>query len=295
MRVQNGRLVALVAAVAVAAITGGGALASRQGPANANGPATPLSTSPSTAPSTPAATTTAAKPTPAKMPPSTMPSSTTPSSTTRSSTPTGLVKTKIDLKKLAQGRAPQVTYLAGRTIRGGAGEDIKVPGNAQIQAVARVGRFSLAVVTKGFGTEMLSLDNSTGEISRRTPDITDIVTTDDGTAAAYIGTKLKSTGEEVAGVTVYADQGGAADVQKISVPGLWNNRLYGYLDGKVYFGGSTTQTGRTALYEWTPGEQTASILKAVPQPLSMSSASTAGSHHAERPEQLQYAPRRSDR
>ncbi|MFG1906450.1 hypothetical protein [Kribbella sp. NPDC048928] len=264
MSVQNGRLVALVAAVAVAAITGGGALASRQGPADANGSATPLSTSPSTAPSTPAPTTTTAKPTPTKVPPST--------------TPTGLVKTKIVLKNLTQGRAPQITYLAGRTIRGGAGEDVKVPGTAQIQAVARLGGSSFAVVTKKFGTELLTLNNVTGEVTRRTPDVTQIVTTDNGSAAAYIATHVKETGEETAGATVYAEEANS-DVwpRTITVPGVWNARIHGYFDGTVYFDAAPTQSGATVLYRWKPGEPKAIAIKSIPNALAMSSAGTAGS------------------
>lgn len=271
MRVQNGRLVALVAAVAVAAITGGGALAYRQGPANAEGTtAAPLSTS-ATTPTT--STSSTAKPTPAP-------------SATPSTTAAGPVKTKIDLKKLPPGRAPQITYLSGRTIRGGAGEDVKIPGTTDIQEVARLGRSSLAVVTKGFGNEMLTLDSLTGKVTRHTPDITQIVTTDDGSAAAYIGTRLKDTGEELPGATVYAEQAESEGtprarrlrgLQKVTVPGLWNARLHGYVGGKVYFDGATTQSGPTNLYEWTPGEPEATLLKAVPKPLAVSSAGTAGS------------------
>jgi hypothetical protein len=262
MRVQNGRLVALVAAVAVAAITGGGALAWRQGPqANAEAPS-PLSGSPSPATSTPTKSTPTAKPTPTSSKPS-----------TGTSTPSGPIKTKIDLKKLPQGRAPQVTYLSGRTIRGGAGEDVTVPGTADIQDVARLGSSALAVVTKGFGTEMLNLD-SESKITRRTPDVTQIVTTDDGGAAAYVATRLKDTGEDLAGATIYAE---SAEVQKVAVPDIWNTRLLSYLDGKVYFDASTTQDGDSVLYEWTPGTSKPVQLKAVPNPMAVSSAGTAGS------------------
>ncbi|HWD79838.1 MAG TPA: hypothetical protein VG497_13180 [Kribbella sp.] len=263
MRRQNGRLAALVAAVAVAAVAGGGALAYRQGPqANAEGAtAAPLSTSPSATPT---------RPTTPKQTPTPSPSAT-PSTTTA-----GPVKTKIDLRKLPTGRAPQITYLSGRTIRGGAGEDVKVPGSTEIQEVARLGSSSLAVVTKGFGNEMLTLD-STGQITRHTPDITQIVTTDDGSAAAYAGTKLKDTGEQLPGVTVYAEQATSQSVQKVTVPDIWNTTLHAYVDGKVYFDGSATQDGATALYEWTPGESKPVMLKAVPRPLAVSSAGTAAS------------------
>ncbi|MFF0266677.1 hypothetical protein [Kribbella sp. NPDC004536] len=261
MRRQNGRLAALVAAVAVAAVAGGGALAYRQGPrANAEGAAAaPLSTSASTARTTPATSAGRTTPTP------------TPWTATA-----GPVKTKIDLKKLPTGRAPQITYLSGRTIRGGAGENVTVPGTTEIQEVARLGSSSLAVVTKGFGNEMLTLD-STGKITRHTPDITQLVTTADGSAAAYAGTKLKDTGEQLPGVTIYAAQANSQYDLQITVPGIWNTTLHAYVDGKVYFDGSATQDGPTVLYEWTPGEPKPVILKAVPRPLAVSSAGTAAS------------------
>ena len=268
MRRQNGRLAALVAAVAVAAVAGGGALAYRQGPqANAEGAtAAPLSTSPSTTGSTTAsATPSASRPTPTPNP-----------STTPSSIAAGPVKTKIDLTKLTAGRAPQITYLSGRTIRGGAGEDVKIPGSTDIQAVARLGTSALAVVTKGFGNELLTLDN-TGKITAHTPDVTQLVTTDDGSAAAYVGTKLADTGEQLPGVTVYAEQAESQDIQKMTVPDLWNTTLHAYVDGKVYFSGSTTRNGPTALYQWTPGQPKPVALKAIPKPLAVSSAGTAAS------------------
>ncbi|MFF0338527.1 hypothetical protein [Kribbella sp. NPDC004875] len=263
MRAHNGRLVAVVAAVAVAAIAGGGALASRQGPEIAKAAdAGPLTSSPSPAASTPPATSSAPKPTP-----------TTPSKTT----PSGPAKTKIDLQKLATGRAPQVTYLSGRTIRGGAGNDVTIPGNEEIQQVARLGSSSLAVVTKGNGTEMLTVDND-GKVTRRTPGVTQIVTTDDDLAAAYVGTRLKDTGEEMAGATLYAEQDkGQGGVRQVSVPDVWNASLLGYFNGKVYLSASTKQDAPTYLYEWTPGESRATQLKSVPKPMAVSSVGTAGS------------------
>ncbi|WP_427886312.1 hypothetical protein ACQHIV_27070 [Kribbella sp. GL6] len=263
MRVQNGGLAALVAAVAVAAVTGGGALAYRQGPQpSTDAAAVPLSTSPSaTPPATPIST-------PVSRPVST------PSATT--STPASLPKTKIDLKKLTPGRAPQVAYLTGRTIRGGAGNDVTIPGTMDIQQVARLGITSLAVVTKGFGNEMLTFSDD-GKLIRHTPDVTQIFTTADGTAAAYLGSKLKSTGEQTAGVTVYSEDAKTQNVQKVQVPGVWNAMLRGYTNGKVYFDASTTIDGTTTLFEWTPGDSKATQLKAIPSAMAVSSVDTAGS------------------
>ncbi|HZX07525.1 hypothetical protein [Kribbella sp.] len=271
MRVQNGHLAALVAAVAVAAVTGGGALAYRQSPRTADASAAvPLSTSP--AATTPAATTAGTPTASASTPKPTAAPSQTAATPTSTSRPT----TKIDLKKLPQGRAPQVTYLSGRTIRGGAGNDVTIPGTMDIQQVARLGSTSLAVVTKGSGNELLTFDDN-GKLVRHTPDVTQIYTTDGGTAAAYLGSKLKSTGEPAGGVTVYSEDAKTQNVQKVEVPGLWNAMLRGYANGKVYFDASTTQNGTTTLYEWTPGGSNAAELKAIPSAMAVSSAGTAGS------------------
>ncbi|GAA1149698.1 hypothetical protein GCM10009630_55110 [Kribbella jejuensis] len=266
MRRQNGRLAALVAAVAVAAVAVGGALAYRQDPqANAEGvTAAPLPTSSSITPTAGVSTTTSSTP------------KATPSVTPSPRPSAGPVKTRINLALLTTGRAPQIAYLSGRTIRGGAGEDVTVPGTSDIQEVARLGNSSLAVVSKGSGNEMLTLD-STGKITARTPDITQIVTTEDDSAAAYGGNKLKDTGAEVAGATVYAEQAQAQGIQKVTVPGIWNTTLHAYVDGKVYFSASTTQAGPSALYEWTPGKSAPLMLNAVPNPLAVSSAGTAAS------------------
>ncbi|MFI5692138.1 hypothetical protein ACIA58_09890 [Kribbella sp. NPDC051586] len=271
MRVQNGRLVGLVAAVAVAAIAGGGALAYRQGPETAAAEAAPLSSSPSPVTSSPSPVTsspTSAKPTP------TVSKSSTPVRTPAS---TSQVKTKIDLTKLPTGRAPQIAYLTGRTIRGGAGNDIKVPGTAQIQSVARLGSSGLAVVTKGYGTEMLTIDTA-GKVTARTPEITQIITTDDGLGAAYVGSPQKDSGESTAGATLYAEQArGQSGAKKITVPDIWNTTLLAYLDGKVYFDASSTQAGDSTLHVWTPAESKIITLDSVPRAMAVSSVGTAGS------------------
>jgi hypothetical protein len=254
MRQRNGRLIALVAAVAVAAIATGGGLAYRQGPqANAEANAAPLSGTPSTTP-TPAAT-------PSATPPQTP---TTKPSTTKS----GPLKTKVELARLAQGRAPQVTYLAGRTVRGGAGRDVKIPGTEDILDVARLNQSVLAVVSKGTDTELLTIDDSSGKVIRHTPDVTKIVTTEDGRAAAYVALRSSAQSDSTPGAIIYAEQ---ESVQKLTVPDVWDPMPLGYLDGKVYFraesaGGALTWT----LYEWVPGASKATAIKTVPKATGLS-------------------------
>ncbi|WP_165553355.1 hypothetical protein [Kribbella capetownensis] len=258
---KNGRLVALVASIAVAAVAIGAALAYRQGPQAAQADAAPLSGSPSPI-STPTPT-----PTPK---PSVTPSATavtTPKPPAKTPTKSGPLKSKVNLPKLPEGRAPQVTYLAGRTVRGGPGQDVKVPGSADILEVARLHQSVLAVVQKGTDTEMLTVDSS-GKVLRTTPDVTGIVTTEDGLAAAYVATRRSEQSAALPGAVVYAEQ---ESVRKLDVPDIWDAVPLGYLNGKVYFRGETAE-GALAwnLYEWVPGAAKASVVKSVPKPSAVS-------------------------
>ncbi len=129
---KNGRvrLIVLVAALTVAAITAGATLAVRKVPQDSVSAAGPLSGAPTT--TTP--------------PPSTSkPSSQTPSGTP-SSSPTDV---KVDLGKLTQGQLPQMAFLVDRVVRGGTGPVATVPGKQPIQQVVRFGGGLLAVLETG--------------------------------------------------------------------------------------------------------------------------------------------------
>jgi hypothetical protein len=262
MRQKNGRLIALIAAVAVAAIAIGAALAYRQGPSTLTADAAPLSgtPSPTPAPSTPKPSTTP-KPTPSATPPKTP-------TTKPSQPPTKGGKSAVNLAKLVDGRVPQVPYLTGRTVRGGAGQDLKIPGSQNIQAVARMGQSVLAILSGTDNTtEMLTI-GSDGKVLRKTPNITGLVSTEDGMAAAYNTSLYSDLGEQSAGTTIYAEQ---QQVQKLNMPDVWNTTLIGYVNGKVYFHASAKEADNTwTLYEWTPGESKATALKNVPKPTAVS-------------------------
>jgi hypothetical protein len=263
MRNNNRRLVILVASVAVAAVAVGAAVAYRQGPQNASADAAPLTGSPSPSAGTPT-------PTPTPKPSGTPPTTT--AVPTAKPTATGPVKSAVNLAKLQPGRLPQVPYLTGRTVRGGAGQDIKVPGTQDIQTVARLGQSVLAVVSGNDNTtEMLTI-GSDGAIRRRTPNVTGIVSTEDGMAAAYHTTLVSDLGEQSPGTTIYAEQ---ERVQKVTIPDIWNTTLIGYSNGKVYFQGSDKEASSTwTLYSWTPGASKATAIKTVPKPTAVSADGT---------------------
>lgn len=263
MRQKNAPLVIGVAVVAVAAVVVGGVLGYRQRPQTDSGAASPLSgsTPTSSRPSTPTGTPSA-----------------TPSTTASTPTPNGPVKVAVKLSKLAKGRDPQVPYLVGREVRGGAGSPVKIPGTGQIQAVARLGDTVLAIVTKGSGTEMLRIAY-TGEVTR-TPDVSSLVTNEDGYQAAYAATRSGSGGQQLVGATVYADlTGEGGTVAKLARPNSWNLQVITVTKDKVYFTESDKESGQTwRLFEWTPGEASATLIKTVAAPTAISpDGTTAGS------------------
>jgi hypothetical protein len=269
MRLHNSRLVALVAAVAVAAIAIGGALAYRQGPQTAAADAAPLvdntpsptaTPSPTETPST-ATPSTTPKPAPSVSPktPTTKPSQT--------ATKTGPVKVTVNVSKLSPGREPAIPYLVGREIRGGSGDSIKVPGTGGILTIGRFDVGAMAVVaTGGSGTELLKIHN--GEV-RRTPGVTSLVTTADQSSAAYAAARISSLGAATKGGVLYAETV-SAPVTSLKLPDSWNLQVLAYADGKVYFRSDTDNTGAWKLYSWVPGATNAIVIKTVASPSAVS-------------------------
>jgi hypothetical protein len=270
MKPKNARLVVLVSAVAVAAVAIGGALAYRQGPQADSNAATPLSVPSTTTPSTPAPTATAS--TPVAKTPSSTPAKT-PTATPSVITPrgplfTGPVKVDFKLSKLSRGRAPQVPYLVGREVRGGAGQPVTIPGSDHIQNIARLGDQVLAIVNNGERTELLKVGTGAPV---RTPDVTTLVTTDDERAAAYAAPFPGSGRGAVQGGTVYAQTAADGQVHKLSLPKAWDLRVLGYTNGQVYFVWSAIQGTGWRLYTWTPGSSEATLIKTVYSPTGLTS------------------------
>ncbi|GAA0570462.1 hypothetical protein HPO96_33290 [Kribbella sandramycini] len=246
MRNNNGRLVALVASVAVAAVVLGAALAYRQGPqpTNAGAQAAPLTSAPNkpNAPDTP------------NTPPAA----------------TGPVKTTVDVNKLSEGRAPQIPHLVGREVRGGSAGVQVVPGKGSVLRVGRLGNDTLAVVMyepDGDGSELLKLTTSDAE-PRRTPNVTSLVTTPDQTMAAYAAAHISSLGVAVKGGTVYAETG--ESLKSLKLPDAWELQVLSIVDGKVYYRASDKELGPWKLYTWTPGESKPELLKRIVSPTAIS-------------------------
>ena len=252
MRNKNGRLIAVVASVAVAAVAIGAALAYRQGPQTAQADAAPLTSSPSSTKPSPSAT-----PSP-------------PAGTPSAPNPTAPAVTKLNISKLPQGREPQVPYLIGREVRSGSNYLVKIPGNGSVLSVGQLQTSTLAVVMyepDGDGTELVKIQSG-GEI-RRTPDVSSLVTTSDQTAAAYAAARLSSLGVPNKGGTVYAET--ADSLQSLKLPNNWEVRVIAYTGGKVYYRASDAETGPWKLYSWVPGEAKPLLIKGVISPTAISS------------------------
>ncbi len=255
MKRTNGRLIALVASVAVAAVVLGGVLAYRQAPKVGNAEAAPLPTQSSSPTPSPGPSKTPPS-TPVTPPPTVAPSKT---PTTAPPTSSGPVTVKLTVSKLPKGREPQIPYLFGRELRGGAGSPMKVPGSGTIHAVGRLDPYALAVVSKGdSGTELVRFDGHSSEV-RRTPGVSSLVTTDDQSAAAYAAARISSQGAATKGGVVYAERSGS--VQSLKVTDGWNVEVLAFVNGTVFYRAGATENGAWALYSWKPGSAKAQTEK----------------------------------
>jgi hypothetical protein len=175
------------------------------------------------------------------------------------------VKVDFKLSKLSRGRAPQVPYLVGREVRGGAGQPITIPGSEYVQKISRLGDQVLAIVTKGAGTELLRVGDTGAPV--RTPDVTSVVTADDERATAYAASRRGSGGGALQGGTLYAQTAADGQVHKLSLPRAWDLRVLGYTNSQVYFSWSDSPSATSwRLYTWTPGSSEATLIKTVPSP-----------------------------
>jgi len=250
---KNGRLVALVASTAVAAIVIGAAVAYRQGPQAAQADAAPLSGSPSPTPKptlTPSAT-----PVTTPKPPSSAP--------VTSSGPTTIT---LNVAKLPKGRAPQMPYLIDRTVLGGAGYDTKIPGSGGVVSIGRLDSTVLAVVLTDDGTELVKL--GPGDDVRHTPNVSSLVTAPDQSVAAYAAAGISSLGRATKGGTLYAENFGS--VKSLKLPDVWNLQVLSYVGGKVYYRAGASESGGWKLYTWTPGATTPDLVKTVTSPTAVS-------------------------
>jgi len=174
-------------------------------------------------------------------------------------TPTVPTKVTLALNDLGTGQLPQVPYVVGREVRGGAGSPIEVPGNDDILEIARVNNSVLALTTNGNGWFLHRLDaNGTATIAA----VNHVEVSENRRGAAYAayGGGLPPT----EGGTIYADSG--TSLRSLKLTTGWNFKVLAYATGKVYYQSSDVLgSGATwSTYVWTPGEPKAALVKTIP-------------------------------
>jgi hypothetical protein len=230
----------VVAVVAVAAVAVGGLVASRRTPEPQLGGAAPLVT-----PATTAA--------PLKF--------------------TGPKVVPVDARKLPVGAAPHVTYLRDRTVYGGAGTPVKVPGSVEIDAVARLHDAVLTVQLKTVRSAALVILDASGKQIEQVPGVDSVVTSIDGQAAAYASGGRYAPEEHVGG-TVYYRRSATGPVKQLAQPTVYDLRVLGVTNDTVYFQSSDDLTGPWSFYRWQVDQPKPTRISTVRSPIAVSGDGT---------------------
>ncbi len=248
----NRRLAALLAAVAVAAVVAGGLVASRRAPQPERGAATPLS-----AVKTPTAS---ASPSPPPF--------------------TGPATVPIDARKLPRGAASHVTYLRDRTVLGGTGTPVEVPGKVEIIGVGRLHDAVLTVQLKNVRSSSLVVLDASGKQIGQVAGVDSLVTSADGQAVAYAsGGRFAPDGAEGtegragAGGTVYFQRSMTEQAKRLPRPNVYNLAVLGVTNDTVYFQSGGAE-GPWQLYRWQVDQPKATLLGKVVSPTVVSDDGT---------------------
>ncbi|QNE20360.1 hypothetical protein F1D05_23695 [Kribbella qitaiheensis] len=238
---RNGVLVAGVAAVAVLAVVGGGVVALRRTPqVSATAAAAPLHESPST--------------------------------TAGPATP---VKVTLNLSKLPVGRAPQMSYLQGRTVRGGGGQDVTVPGKQNILDATRYDGSLLVLLEVGLGgSELARIDDGSTFALQRIPDVQSLVSSLDQQAVAYGTAPVNADHTRKKGSDVYWET--SSGQRTLNRPDDWGTTVLGVAGSHVFFKSDTDRDGLTSTFSsWDAGTGKVTQLKSVRSPEGVNGAGTA--------------------
>ncbi|MFK4083968.1 hypothetical protein ACI2LF_07665 [Kribbella sp. NPDC020789] len=229
---RNRPLVIAVAAVAVLAVAGGGMLAAARGPQNQSGAsAAPLTQAPTAKPA---------------------------------------FTVKIDATKLTSGRDPQVAYLRGRTVMGGVGNPVKVPGTGDITTVARLWDTTWTLQLDAAVKSTLTVQDGQGKVLRQAGDIDSLTGSADGNSVAY------ASGGDVEsrrGATVYYELPGRAAVV-LKQPKAYGLQVLSVTGKTVFFSSASVPGGTETLFRWETGGNTAVPLSRVTTPQAVSADAT---------------------
>jgi hypothetical protein len=236
---RNRLLTAAVAAVAATGVALGGVIAAARGPHDQAGAATPLRGSVGT---------------PARPP----------------------LKVGVDAARLPRGREPQLVYARGRTVLGGTGGPVKVPGTAEIIAVGRLWDVTLAVLMKSATSSELVVLDAGGRAVRRITGVDSLVTSADGQAAAY-ATGGRFADPSTRRGTVYFEEPGSQPVRLVR-RAAYDLEVVAVVGHTVFFRSGPDPDAAWSLYRWqVDASSVAEVAKVVsPVAVSTSGALAAG-------------------
>lgn len=255
------KLAGLVTGVSLAAVVAGALVAAQQTPtlASASGDAKPIDSV-----STPTAPTSSTKP---SSPPGTPSVTPTKAPTSNSAIP---AKLTLDLRKLKQGEAPKVPYVADRTVRFGEIEFTLPASDGQVWDVARAGTGGALVLhsPKDDGTAVLTTWSG-GSRGPTVKDVSSVVSSADRSASAYTVQPTAADGTELARFTVTWRDNNTGETVSLQRSGEKGPIVHAVHGGNVYFSALSNNTKQT-LYTWTAGEAAPRPISSVPTPTAVS-------------------------
>jgi hypothetical protein len=233
-------LAGVVAAVAVAAVVGGGLLAAARTPRSQTGAAAaPLA------------------------------------ATVKVTKTAVALKVAIDPAKLRTGREPQTAYVRGRTVLGGVGTPVKVPGTVPIEAAARLWDTTLTVQVASATSSSLVIQDYTGKVVDQIKRVDSLTTSADGKYAAYASGGRYSLGS--VGGSVYFQEPGTAPTAVLARPKDYDLRVLAVIDRTVYFQSAKSPASTTwSLYRWDVDKNAVRTYASVASPVSVSTRLAAG-------------------
>ncbi|MFI5710932.1 hypothetical protein [Kribbella sp. NPDC051620] len=186
---------------------------------------------------------------------------------------TGPAVVPIDARKLPVGAAPHPTYLRDRTVYGGAGTPVRVPGRLEIDAVGRLHDAVLTVQLKTVRDPALVILDASGKQIEQVPGVDSVVTSTDGQAAAYASGGRYAPEEHVGG-TVYYRRSATGPVKRLAQPRVHDVRVLAVTNDTVYFRSSDDLTGPWNFYRWQVDQPTPIRISTVRSPIAVSGDGT---------------------
>jgi hypothetical protein len=167
------------------------------------------------------------------------------------------------------GRAPQLSYLSGRLVRGGIGSDVAVPGKQNILSAVRIFNDAALVVLEvgSGGSELIRVDPA-GVTSDRIPDVQSLVSSMDEHAVAFATARSNPDHTRAKGSVVYWENVQLKDRRTLKRPNDWGSTVLAVVGETVYFKSDTDQNGTTStLNSWDSATNQVNRIKSVRSPV----------------------------